>query len=84
MTAAATAPVAGSTTVSTLSQLAAKIIHLLLNVVTTLAILRYLAPEAYGSYVLVITVVTLVGVVADFGLPKLAVREMVRNASTLR
>lgn len=66
----------GSTTRSTVSQLGAKVVHLLLNAVSTLAILRYLAPEAYGTYVLVLTITTLAGVVADFGLPKLAVREL--------
>ena len=50
----------------------------LLNAVSTLAVLRYLAPDAYGTYVLILTITTLVGVVADFGLPKLAVREMLR------
>lgn len=64
--------------VSTASQLAAKVVHLVLNVVSTLAVVRYLAPEGYGTYVLVATVTTLAGVVADFGLPKLAVREAVR------
>ena len=65
--------------VSTLSQALGKALHLVLNVVSTLAILRYLAPDAYGAYVLVLTVTTLVGVVADFGLPKLAVREIARG-----
>ncbi|MEO7446793.1 MAG: oligosaccharide flippase family protein [Humibacillus sp.] len=67
---------AGSVTLSAASQLGAKVVHLLLNAVSTLAVLRYLAPDAYGTYVLVLTVTTLVGVVADFGLPKLAVREL--------
>ena len=70
-----------SVAVSALSQLVAKALHLLLNVISTLAILHYLAPAAYGSYVLVVTVVTLAGVVADFGLPQLAVREIVRAPS---
>ncbi len=65
-------------TVSVTSQLAAKVLHLVLNLVSSLAIVRYLAPDSYGTYVLVLTVVTFAGVVADFGLPKLAVREMVR------
>jgi O-antigen/teichoic acid export membrane protein len=66
-------------TVSATSQLVGRAVHLVLNVVSTLAILRYLAPEAYGSFVLVVTVVTMAGVVADFGLPKLAVRELARS-----
>ena len=67
-------------TISTTSQLAGKAVHLVLNVVSTLAILRYLAPDAYGSFVLVVTVVTMAGVAADFGLPKLVVRELARTA----
>lgn len=62
--------------VSTTAQLAAKVLHLLLNVVSTLAIVRHLAPGEYGVYVLVLTVTTIVGLVADFGLPKVAVREI--------
>ena len=80
MTATNTVP-APAVTVSAVSQLAGKVVHLALNLVSTLAILRYLAPEAYGSYVLVVTMVTLVGVVADFGLPKLAVREIALSDS---
>ena len=77
MTAEATGQVR-SATLSVAAQLGAKVAHLALNVVSTLAIVRYFAPGAYGTYVLVLTVTTLAGVVADFGLPKLAVREMVR------
>ncbi len=68
----------GAASLSASSQLGAKVVHLVLNVVSSLAIVRYLAPDAYGTYVLVLTIVTMAGVVADFGLPKLAVREMVR------
>ncbi|WP_404392251.1 oligosaccharide flippase family protein [Humibacillus xanthopallidus] len=79
MTTRAAGPVgSGSVTLSAASQLGAKVVHLLLNAVSTLAVLRYLAPDAYGTYVLILTITTLVGVVADFGLPKLAVREMLR------
>lgn len=70
-----------ATVLSTVSQLGAKLVHLVLNVVSTLAVIRYLAPEGYGTYVLVLTVTTVAGVVADFGLPKLAVREAVRPDS---
>jgi O-antigen/teichoic acid export membrane protein len=78
MTTVETTGLGRSATISVASQLGAKAIHLVLNVVSTLAILRYLAPNAYGTYVLILTVATLAGVIADFGLPKLAVREMVR------
>lgn len=69
---AATRAVARSVT----AQLAAKAVHLLLNVVSSLAIVRALAPGAYGHYVLIVTAVTLAGLVPDFGLGKAAVREM--------
>ncbi len=62
--------------VSTTAQLAARGMHLILNVVSTLAIVRYLAPSAYGAYVLVLTVTSMIGLVSDFGLPKIAVREI--------
>jgi O-antigen/teichoic acid export membrane protein len=68
--------VARGVLVSTSSQLAAKVLHLALNVISTLAIVRYLGPDAYGSYILVLTLTLLVGLFADFGLPQLAVREV--------
>lgn len=67
--------------VSTSSQLGAKVLHLALNIVSTLAIIRYLAPSAYGNYVLVLTTTLLVGLFADFGLNKLAVREIARDGA---
>lgn len=62
--------------VSTSSQLVAKGVHLLLNVGISLALIRYLGPASYGDYVLVLTVVGLLGLVSDFGLTKLAVRDL--------
>jgi O-antigen/teichoic acid export membrane protein len=81
--AAPTAPsdLARGVAVSTSSQLGAKALHLVLNVVSTLAIIRYLAPDAFGSYVLVLTTTLLVGLFADFGLAKLAVREIARDGA---
>jgi O-antigen/teichoic acid export membrane protein len=68
--------VARGVAVSAVAQLGAKALHLVLNVVSTLAIVRYLAPGEYGVYVVVLTVTTLAALAADFGLPKLAVREI--------
>jgi O-antigen/teichoic acid export membrane protein len=62
--------------VSAVTQMGAKGLHLVLNVVSTLAIIRYLSPSSYGDYVLVLTASMLVGLVADFGLIKLATREV--------
>lgn len=68
--------VARGLAVSAASQLGAKALHLVLNIVSTLAIVRYLAPGEYGVYAVVLTVTTIVALGADFGLPKLAVREI--------
>lgn len=68
--------------VSALTQGGAKALHLVLNVVSTLVIIRYLAPARYGSYVLVLTLSTLIGLVADFGLVKLATREVSRQPAS--
>jgi O-antigen/teichoic acid export membrane protein len=65
--------------VSAVTQMGAKGLHLVLNVVSTLAIIRYLSPSEYGDYVLVLTASMLVGLVADFGLSKLATREISRD-----
>ena len=61
---------------SAVTQVGARVLHLILNVVSSLAIVRYLAPGAYGVYAVVLTVTTLVAIAADFGLPKLAIREI--------
>jgi O-antigen/teichoic acid export membrane protein len=65
--------------VSTSTQLAARVVHLSLNVVSTLAVVRYLTPDAYGTYVVVLSTTLLAGLVADFGLAKLGVREISRG-----
>jgi O-antigen/teichoic acid export membrane protein len=75
-TAAPAAPVARGVARSTVSQLGAKVLHLVLNLVSTLAVIRYLEPGAYGMYVLALSTTMLVGLFADFGLAKLAVREI--------
>ena len=62
--------------VSAATQTGAKGLHLVLNVISTLAIIRYLSPSSYGDYVLVLTASMLVGLIADFGLSKLATREI--------
>lgn len=54
-------------------------LHLLANIVSTLAIIRYLAPGRYGQYVVVLTTVMLAGLVADGGLTKLAIREVTQG-----
>ncbi|MBM9469150.1 oligosaccharide flippase family protein [Nakamurella leprariae] len=65
--------------VSTGTQIVAKVLHLGLNLVTTVALVRALGPDAYGSYVLVLTLTLLAGLVADFGLTQLVIREVARE-----
>ena len=64
---------------SSVGQAGARVIHLVLNVVSTLAIIRALPPGDYGAYVLVLTTTMLVGLLADYGLSKLAVREIAQH-----
>lgn len=71
--------VARGVLLSTGSQLVAKVVHLSVNVVSSLAIIHHLGPRGYGDYVLVVTVAGLSGLVGDFGLNKLAVREIARR-----
>jgi len=68
-----------SVAVSAITQGGAKVLHLVLNVISTLVIIRYLSPYSYGDYVLVLTTAMLMGLVADFGLTKLATREVARD-----
>jgi len=79
-TAAPAGPVARGVARSTVAQLGAKGLHLVLNLVSTLAVIRYLEPGAYGMYVLALSTTMLVGLFADFGLAKLAVREIALEA----
>jgi PST family polysaccharide transporter len=64
-----------SVTVSISAQLGARVIHLALNVISTLAIIRYMSPAGYGEFVIIVTVVTLARLISDFGLNPIAVRE---------
>lgn len=64
---------------STAGQLAAKVVHFAVNIVSSVAIIRYLAPAEFGRYVLVMTVAVILGLIANFGLDKLAIREAVRS-----
>lgn len=67
--------------VSAAAQLGAKAIHFLVNIVSSLAIIRYLAPADYGDYAIVLTTTLMVGLLADFGLPRLAVRDITRDGA---
>lgn len=64
---------------STLAQVLARVLHLGLNVVASLALVRYFGPAGYGDYVFVMSFCTLFGLLSDFGLTKVAVRDMSRS-----
>lgn len=72
--------VARAVAVSTVTQVAAKGLHIVLNVVVSVALVRHLGPDRYGDYVLVVTVAGLLGLLSEFGLPKMAVRAVAREA----
>jgi len=75
----ADAPVARSVAVSASTQLVARVFDLLVNVIVSLAIVRYLGAAQYGDFVLIVSVVGLAGLLSEFGLPKLAVKEVSRE-----
>jgi O-antigen/teichoic acid export membrane protein len=77
--AAAERTLARSVALSGLSQLGARLVDLAVSVVVSVMVLRHLGPAGNGDFVLVATVVGFVGIVAELGLPRLAVREIVRD-----
>ncbi len=60
--------------VSTASQLMSRAVHLVINVVSSLLIVRYLGPAGYGDYAKVLVVVGWTSLIGDAGLPKVALR----------
>ena len=60
--------------VSAASQLLARSAHLVLNVVTSVVVVRYLGSDGYGDYAKVIVIVGWAGLLSDAGLPKIALR----------
>jgi O-antigen/teichoic acid export membrane protein len=64
---------------SATGQVSARAVHLVLNVVTSLLVVRHLGAESYGRYVLVVTVATVAGLVSDLGIARVAVREIARR-----
>lgn len=64
---------------STGTQLAAKVLHLGLNILASLALIRYFGPTGYGDYVFVFGFATLIGLASDLGIGKVAVRSIARD-----
>lgn len=79
--AGSTAGIAAAVSVSTAAQLGGRGVHFVLNVIAGLALIRYFGPAGYGDYAFVLTYATLFGLLSDFGLAKIAVRDMSRTAS---
>lgn len=75
----ATRQVIGAVAVSTTALIVAKIGHVALNVIAGLALIRYLGPAGFGDYVFVTSFATLFGLLSDFGLTRVAVRDMSRE-----
>jgi O-antigen/teichoic acid export membrane protein len=71
--------VAGAVAVSAIAQLLGKGVHLALNIVASIALIRYMQPDGYGAYVFVFSFAALFGLLSDFGLAKVAVRDMSRE-----
>jgi len=74
-----TAPPARDVAVSLSSQMAGKVAHVALSLAVSLSVIRYLGPSGYGEFAYVLAVAGLLGLLADFGLSKLAVREVARR-----
>jgi len=65
--------------VSTATQVGARGLHLVLNIATSLLLIRYLSPSSYGDYIVVISVATLFGLFAEFGLPRVVVKAAIHE-----
>ena len=76
---ASTAGVMSAVSTSTAAQIASRGVHFVLNVIAGLALIRYFGPAGYGDYAFVLTYATLFGLLSDFGLSKVAVRDMSRE-----
>ena len=62
-----------------LSQGVGRLGNLVLNLIAMLALVRYLGVDKYGSYVFIINFTTLFGLIGDFGISQVAVREISRE-----
>lgn len=71
-----------SVIVSASTQLVARAFDFVINAAVSITVLRHLGPTGFGDYVLVLTVVGLAGLLSDFGLPKMAVRQVARDPSS--
>lgn len=75
------AGVARGVFVSATSQVGSQVVHMALNVVSSLLVIRYLPPSTYGDFVLVMVLMTVIGLMCDFGLNKFGIREVSIDAA---
>lgn len=66
---------------NTLVQIVGKGISVFLGVIITILLTRYLGPSGYGSYTFVLVFVTMFGVIGDWGLSLITVREASKNTA---
>ena len=64
---------------NTLAQGIGRLGNLVLNLIAMLALVRYLGAAGYGSYIFIINFTTLFGLIGDFGISQVAVREISRH-----
>lgn len=67
---------------SALAQVVARGVHVVCAGAVLFAVLRYLGPDRYGDYVLVVTVVGLATILTELDLPNLATRAIAHDASS--
>src|SRR5262249_27080229 len=72
------APPSNGVAVSTITQAGAQGLHLVLNIVSSLALIRYLGPDGFGGYIFVAITAAYAGLGSDMGLNKLGAREIAR------
>lgn len=70
---------AGKIAGNALAQITGRSISFVLNIVATVALVRYLGVSQFGDYVFITSFVVLFGIVGDFGISKVAVREMAKD-----
>jgi O-antigen/teichoic acid export membrane protein len=64
---------------NTLIQIIGKGVSVVLGVIITILLTRYLGPAGYGTYTFVLVFVTMFGVIGDWGLSLITVREASKN-----
>ncbi len=69
--------------VGAIAQLAARLVHLAVNITTSLVLIRYFTPGRYGDYVFVVSVCGFLLLLSEFGMRNHAVRELSRDAANV-